>query len=225
MKTVLLTLTYLVGIGELILAIYFWVTNSKSEIRRVMALLAFSTGMWVIASGLTSYVPQTPLTTFYMRLVFIFGALLITALLHLTLVYPTQMIRLDSFHGWLLYLPTIFLSLIMVTSNTIVAGFTGSATDSGRIIPGPIYNLYNMYVFGVYIVAVVLLFYRQRRADGMFKKNLRLIFWSVVIGGIPPVIIDLLIPVFTKGIYPNANYGAISTIIWLGVTTYIVLRK
>lgn len=224
-KDILLTLTYLVGVGELVLAIFFWVTNSKNEIRKVMALLAFSTSIWVITSGLTSYVSQTPVTTFFMRVVFLSGVLLITALLHLTLIYPLQITRLDKIHGWLLYAPAILFSVISFTSNTIVSGFSGSATDSGRIIPGPLYNAYNIYVFGVYLLAVVILFIRRRRSDGIHRTNLSLIFWSVVIGGIPAVIIDLLIPVFSKGIYPNANYGAISTIVWLGATTYIVSRK
>lgn len=225
MKTILLILTYAVGIGELILAIYFWVTNSKSEIRRVMALLAFSTGIWVITSGLTSYVEQNSVTTAFMRIVFLSGALLITALLHLTLVYPTQMAKLDRFHGWLLYLPAIIFGIISLTSNTIVNGFTGSATNSGRIIPGPLYNLYNIFVLGVYILSCVLLYVRKLRADGIHRKNLNLIFWAVVIGGIPAVVVDLIIPIVSKGVYHNASYGAISTVIWLGVMTYIVRRK
>lgn len=225
MKTILLTLTYLVGAGELILAIYFWATNSKNEIRRVMALLAFSTGMWVITSGLTSYVSENTFSVFCMRIVFVSGMLLITALLHLTLVYPTQIQRLDNFHGWLLYLPAIIFGIISLTSNTIVTGFTGSATDTGRIIPGPLYNLYNIVIFGTYILACALLFIRRQKADGIHKKNLNLIFWSVVIGGIPAVIIDLIIPIVSRGVYPNANYGAMSTVIWLGVMTFIVKRK
>ncbi len=225
MKTILLTLTYLVGVGELVLAGFFWISHSKNEIRKVMAMLAFSTSIWVITSGLTSYVSQNPTSTFFMRIVFLSGALLVVALLHLTLIYPIQIVRLDKMHGWLLYTPAILFSIISLTSNTIVLGFTGSATDSGRIIPGPLYNLYNFYVFGLYLLAVIILFVRKRRADGIHRRNLNLIFWSVVIGGIPAVVIDLLIPVFTKGVYPNANYGAISTVIWLGVTTYIIVRK
>jgi len=49
MKTLLLTLTYLVGIGELILAGYFWKTHSGSEIRKVMGMLSMVTGLWVLA--------------------------------------------------------------------------------------------------------------------------------------------------------------------------------
>lgn len=225
MKIVLLSLTYLVGAGELILATYFWVTNSKNEIRRVMALLAFATGVWVVMSGLTSYVPQTPITTIYMRFVFAAGVLLVTALLHLTLVYPFPIVRLDRLHAWLLYVPAIFISFVSFTSNAIVAGFTGSVTDSGRIIPGPLYNSYNVYVFLVFLAAIILLAYRWQKSDGMHRKNLQLLFWSIVIGGMPGVVIDLLIPVLSKGVYPNADYGAISTVLWVGATTYIISAK
>lgn len=224
-KDILLVLTYLVGAGELALAIFFWVTRSGNEIRKVMALLSLSTSIWVVFSGLTSYVVQNPVTTIYMKIVFAAGIFLVTALLHLTLVWPFQVTRLDKLHGWLLYAPAVLFSVISFVSNTIVVGFTGSPTDSGRILPGPLYNAYNICVFGIYLVAVILLFARQRKMDGIHRKNLRLIFWSVVIGGMPAVIIDLIIPIVTVGVYPNANYGAISTIAWLGATTYIVLKR
>lgn len=162
MKTLLLTLTYLVGIGELILAIYFWVTNSKNEIRKVMALLALSTGIWVITSGLTLCVSQTPITTFFMQLVFVSGALLITALLHLSLIFPNKLIQLDPLHGWLLYGPAIVFTLIMFVSDSIVMGFTGSVTDVGRIIPGPLYSLYNLYVFWSLYFSACILFPPQK---------------------------------------------------------------
>ncbi len=225
MKTLLLTASYLVGIGELILAGYFWKTNSKNEIRKVMALLAFSTGVWVLTSAFTSYVSQTPLTTFFMRIVFVSGVILVTALLHLSLIYPFQIARLDRLHRWLLYAPTFQWVFIAFFTNAIVEGFTGSATDSGRIIPGLLYTFYNLYVFGLYLVALVMFFWRMRYTEGQHKQNLELIAWSVFIGGLPAVMIDLLIPVITKGVYPNANYGAISTITWLGVTTYIIRKN
>lgn len=160
-----------------------------------------------------------------MRIVFASGVLLITALLHLALIYPNQLIRLDRFHGWLLYGPAIVFSLISFFSNSIVLGFTGSATDSGRILPGPLYPMYNLFIFAVFIIATVLFFRRGRASEGQHKKNLRLIAWSVLIGGMPAIFIDLLVPIFTVGVYPNANYSAISTICWLGVSTYIVMKK
>lgn len=224
-KTILLTLTYLVGAGELILAVYFWATNSKSEIRRVMALMAFFTGIWVVSSGLTAYIGQNTVTTVYMQIVFVSALFMITALLHVTLIYPTHYLIKDRIHGWLLYVPAMLFSWIMLSSNTIVTGFTGSAIDSGRVIPGPLYSEYNMYIFGLYLLTIILLFVRQRNADGDHKKNILLILYAVGIGAIPAVLIDLIIPVITASIFPNALYGAISTVVWLGAITYILRRR
>lgn len=224
-KTILLTLTYLIGLGEVGLAVFFWATHSKSEIRKVMALLALSTGLWVITSGLTSYVAESAITIFYMKLLFAAAVVLVTALVHLALVYPFQLIRLDRFHTWLLYAPTILWCVISFFSGAITTGFTGSADMVGQVHPGNLYSLYNIYTFLLYFVALIVFIWRWKITEGVHKKNLMLIFLSVLIGGIPAIVIDLLMPLFNSGLYPNVDYGAVSTICWLGVTTYIVVKK
>lgn len=225
MKTFLLSATYLVGAGELLLAVYFWITNSKNEIRRVMAFLAFVTGMWVVLSAATSYVAQTTLTTFYMKLVFVCGVLLVTALLHLILFYPVKLFRMDVIHTILLYVPAVIFSVISLFSNAIVNGFIGSSTESGRIISGQIYSIYNLYLSFVYLACLVILLYRLKSPDGVSRTNLSIIFWSIMLGGLPAVFIDLLIPVFSIGVKPNALFANLATVIWLGATTYVVRRR
>lgn len=225
MKTLLLLLTYLVGTGELILGIYFWKSNNRNEIRRVMALLSLATSLWVICSGLTSYVVQTPLTTIFMQIVFISGAILVTSLVHLALVFPNQLMRFDKIHAWLFYFPTLFWAIIIVFSNTVVIGFSGGATDSGRIMPGPLYAFYNSYVFALYVAAIIIFFKRLHTLDGIHRRNLRLIAWSFVIGGLPAVMIDLIIPIALPNVFPNALFGAIATLVWLGTTAKIILTN
>lgn len=225
MKTLLLTLTYLVGAGELILAIYFWATKSKNEVRKVMALLAFSTGIWVVTNGLTSYVQQTSSNIIFGKLVFISGVVLISSLLHFVLIYPIPLFRMDRWHAILLYVPGILFSIIIATTNAVYKGFTGSTQDSGQVIPGPIYNIYNLYIILLFVASLILLIYRARLSDGLIRRNAIFFFWAVLLGGLPAVIIDLFISSFVRDIKPNALYGVISSVVWLGTTTLIILRK
>lgn len=225
-KTILLTATYLVGIGELILAVFFWATHSKSEIRKVMALLALSTGLWVITSGLTAYRSSDGFIAFTNGMVFLSGALLINLLLQLTLIFPFPIIRFDRLHRILLYIPVLIFGLIAFFTNGLQLGSTGSARNAGQVIPGPVYWVYNVYVLLLYVTIVLLLVWRSRRLDGYHRYINNSLLLGVTIGGIPAVFVDLVVPLFFPSLLEiNYLYGVIFTGVWLGTTTFIITRK
>lgn len=169
-KYILLSLTYLVGIGELILAIFFWVTRSGNEIRKVMALLAFSTGAWVITSAISSYRAQTPLTTFDTSLIFVFGVFLLSSLLHLVVIYPYPIYRFDWLHLVLFYTPATLFSVAAFIPKLILAGFTGGPQNPGVIFPGPLYNLYNVYLLVLFVIVVAVLINRRKNSTGRIEE-------------------------------------------------------
>lgn len=226
MKTLLLTLTYLVGAGELVLAWYFWKTNSGNEIRKVMALLAFSLGMWVITSAFVAYKPDDNLFLILTsRLIFVFGSLLLTSLFHFTLIYPYPVRIFDQYHKILLYIPAVIFSLIAVTSNAIYQGAYASETVAGQVIPGPVYNHYNVYLLLLYVLSIVIMVRRLPTLSGDHQKITRLMITAVIIGGLPAVVIDLVMPLVVPNIVPNSLYGNLFTGVWLGATSYVVMRR
>lgn len=225
MKTILLTLTYLVGVGELILAIYFWATNSKNEIRRVLGFLAMSTAFWVICSAFIGYRVDTPSALLLNRVVFVFGIFLISAFVHFASIFPYRLFNIDKLHIILFYIPAALFSLLSLTTTTAISSvYMTGPNDPGQIIGGPIYGWYNLYVAVLYVIGVIILFFQRKRADGAQKNNLSLLVTAFIIGGIPAVYLDLIIPFFQL-INPNYLYGNIITAVWLGATTYIVLKK
>lgn len=225
MKEFLLITTYLVGAGELFLAGYFWKTNSGNEIRKLMTLLSFSTGMWVILSAVTSYVPYSSLGHYEMALVYIFGALLLTTLLHLSLIMPFPLLRLDRLHIVLMYFPLAFLSYMLLFSETIVESFVGTPTWAGIVIGGPLFSMYNVYLLLLFILAASIILYRLRRLGGFQKKNMQIFFWSLLFGGLPAVVLYLVLPNFIPDLDINTLFGVIPSVIWVGGTGYIVTRK
>jgi len=224
-KTILLTLTYLVGAGELILAIYFWATHSKSEIRKVIALLAFSTGIWVVLSAATSYISYSSFGYLLMALVYIFGLILITTLLYLILIMPFPLLKFDKIHKLLMYFPVLIFGFMLIYSKTIIESFTGSATLVGKIIGGPLYGLYNFYLVLIFLTSVVLAFARIKKLDGIHKRNMVILIWSVILGGTPAIILYLIFPIVAPSININDLIGVIPSFIWVGGVTYIALKK
>ncbi len=224
MKTLLLTLTYLVGAGELVLAWYFWKTNSGNEIRKVMAFLALVTALWVITTASITYTEPSAAAQVRSDFVYSFGILIVTALFHFALVFPWPTLRLDWLHYVLLYGSAVIFGYINFITNDIVAQFISSATLSGKWLGGPLFPLYNSYLLLAYLAALFILFKKYKRSDGIHRINLRIVLWSVIIGGAPAVIADLVVPLlFQFAIYPLI--GTLSTVFWLGGTAYILVRK
>lgn len=224
MKTALLTATYLVGIGELILAGYFWKTRSGQEIRKIMTVFALATGIWVISSALVSYRESSFFVDVNVRIIFIAGALLLTSLLRLAILLPYKTFTFDRLHAFLLYVPVLLITYMMIVGETIVRGYQVTPHDVGVVIPGPLYSMYNGYLLLVYLASLWILLMKYRSTDGSARRLTELVLWSIIIGGLPAVLIDLIIPLFSD-VYINSLTGNLFTAVWLGVTSYIVIKK
>jgi hypothetical protein len=225
MKTLLLSLTYAVGIGELILAGYFWVTNSKNEIRRVMALLAMVTGLWCIGSAFVAYATVTSSVMFFLKLVYIFGMLITTSLLHFVILFPFPLFTIDRYHKILAYIPITVFSGIILFSNLVVSSYLSSYSIAGDTIGGPLFTLYNYLLTALFVVVVALLIYRFRSTDGSSKKNVLIILISVLLGGLPAVLNDLIFYSVDISLRINTLVVNLTTVAWLISTTYIVRKK
>lgn len=223
MKTILLTATYLVGIGELILAVFFWVTHSKSEIRKVMALLALSTGMWAITNAFTSYTEPSPWVDWNLKITFFAGTIIVSALVHFAAIFPYRHFQFDRLHTFLLYLPAILLGTIVLTTNTIVSSYIVGVDNPGYLIPGPLFSLFQIVISAYYIVAVGILMRKIRRLDGMHKINTKLILFGIALGGLPAVILNLWFAFFGSEV--NPLIAVFFSIFWVGFTTYIIIKK
>ena len=220
----LVILTYIIGAGELLLAMYFLKTNSGVTIRKVMSLLCASTGAWVVTSAFVSYKPNSILVDTIGNFVFFGGLMLLTTLVWLVFIYPNPIVRFDALHVILLYVPVAIFTVILFTTKTILAGTIADANSVGVTIPGPVYWIYNAYHLVLYTVAVSVLIFKSQRYSGYNKRNILIILAALILGGLPGVFLDLIAPFFN--LY-NVNYlyGNLASVFWLGGVTYILISK
>lgn len=225
MKEILIAACYIVAALEVVLGVYFWVTNSGNEIRKVMVALSFFTGLWVFFSTFASYKPYSDHDYIYSALTYIFGILVTTSVLHLSFVFPYKLFQVDRFHVFLLYLPALIFTGQLLFTRSIVAGYSGSEIESGSIIGGPGFLIYNLFLFGQYIVALFLLAQKALRSTDFLRRLIILVIFSLLAGGLPAVISYLILPTFFGGVIVNSLFGVLLTFIWVGVTSYIVIKK
>lgn len=223
MKTFLLTATYLVGIGELILAWYFWKTNSKNEIRRVMAAISAFVGFWVLSIATTVAVPEMFSKGLMIDATYLFGVLLTTSVLWLAIVFPYRSFTFDQIHSSLLFLPCVLFAYFLFVSDTIVQQYIPKGL-SGVYIEGKLFPVFGLYLTVQYIAALLLMVDKLKRSDGIHRTMLRISLGSLLVGGSPAVLANLFIPVFSgEGTLPFV--GTLSTAVWFGATTYAVTRR
>jgi len=190
-----------------------------------MALFALSVALWVLFSAFVAYKSHSDSREVINKLIYFFGIFLVTSLLHLVCVFPYPFRILDVFHKVMLYVPAVIFSYIALTTDTIVSGFYASEAFAGLVVKGPVYNLYNSYLFLLYILSVSLLSYRIQKFDGVHLRYAKYLLSGIVVGGLPAVIIDLILPMVAPRILPNYLWGNLFTSVWLGVTLYAVRRR
>ncbi len=218
------TIATLIGIGELLLAFYFWYTNSGSRIRWTVGLVAFSTGTWVILNVLTSYTDRTALTDALIPILFFDVVVLFLAIVHLSLDFPYPMFRIDRLHLLLLYFPVLSIfAYVTFFTDGLVREYYLDRTSPGYIIPGDFYPLFAGVVLVGLVSSIGLLLYKLRRTTGTHHRNVLLVLLSILIPGI-----SALYFVLTReavGASYNSLITPITTGVWLGITSYIVVKK
>lgn len=224
MKTALLVFSYVVGLGELLLAWYFWKTRFGDAIRKSMSFLALSTALWVLSTSLGAYATPSPMVEIIARLTYVFGIMLVTGLWVFSIFFPFPSIRLDRLHYVLLFTPVVIFSVALLFTETVIERYVSGLTTQGIWYGGPLYNIYNVYLLVLFFSALIILVRKLRRSDGMMLVNLKAVIWSIFLGGMPAVFVDLVTPLY-KNAASTPLIGVVSTVIWLGVTTYIVVRK
>lgn len=220
----LVLLTYITGLGEILLSAYFIKTNSGSEIRKVMALLCASTGLWVLLCAYEAYRPETVINHAINNLLFVAGLILLTTLLYLVIIFPYRMRYFDSLHVVMMYVPVILFTVILFGTKTIVVKTVADAQNVGITNPGPIYLIYNLYLIFLYLFSIGLLALRSTKLSGFQRRNVLIFLVSLLLGGLPAVAIDLFAPFI--GLYQlNYLYGNLASVFWLGGVTYILTAK
>lgn len=223
MKTPLLTLTYLVGIGELILAVFFWMTRGNNQVRRVICLIAFSLGVWVLLNALTAYQNPSKAIDFASSFIYLSVVVFVTAAVHFALLFPIPFVRLDRLHVFLLYLPASLSIYPIFFTRTIVRGYVLNPSISGYSLPGPLYGEFSTFLTVVLIITLWLLARQVMRTDGVLRRNATIVFWSLlvpIVGGI-----GYNLPHELRGTEYNSLVAPLLTSFWVILTSYIVLRK
>lgn len=88
---------------------------------------------------------------------------------------------------------------------------------------GPLWFLFDIPFFGFVCAGLIILFKKLSRAtDLLERKHLKIMFWSLLLGFIPPMITDVILP--RLGYFALTWIGPVSGIMWVFVVSYAIVR-
>lgn len=223
MKTVLLALAYSIGLVELGFALFFWKTNGGNQTRRVAGTLAFAMSAWVILNALTAYREPSAFVDGAFPFVYVSVLVAVTAMVHLALLFPIPLVRIDRLHVFLLYLPTLLLLYPLFGTETVVSGYELNSQISGYATPGPIYPLFSAIVVVGFLLTSALLMKQIRRTDGVLRRNATIVLGSLFVPVLSGIVYNL--PHELRGTAYNSMLVPLLTGFWALLTGIIVIKK
>lgn len=219
----------IIGLIELGVAIYFWRT-AGDRVRRYFAVFAFGTATWVASVGLmrlmNSFLPYPAHQTIWLLTHFAFWGpvILLPSLLMISWLfpYPSRKIAFDEYV--LFWTPIIVFGYLFFFTHSIVTTLAVDSNSAVKALRGPLDGVYTFFVTFYWLWAMVNLVLKLRSATGMHHWLLKAFIGGIAGSGVIGIFTNAILP--TVYGYQELWYlGPEASIIWLGITGYVLVKK
>ena len=204
------------------LALGFFVIfqNKRSKINVSFGLFAISVALWIFTNFMAEVSKSDSALIFWNRAAIIPAAFLPYILLYFSTIFPTETKTWSRKLWLLLSLPLCVIIFLTPTSYNIESV---ELTAQGQNITfGFLYNFLFVYFISYITAALYNLYKRYRKSLGLQKLQLRYLFWSLSISLLFGAVTNLILPVL--GSSALVAFGALSPIIFVGFTSYAIVR-
>ena len=204
-----------------IVGVYVFVRNPKGRINKVFGLLVLIIIFWVAGNILTAEASSVVTASMWSR--FIFGVVLLlpVILVYFSWVFPYESKQIGGRDTLLLFIPIVFL-FITLTTKFVVKDLDGTGWYAKTIFGQGLY-IYILIFLGYWIWALVNLFNKYKKSDGIHRWQLRNILWGIIPTSVIGIISSLILP-----LYGNQNYlwlTLFALFIFIFFTSYIIFKK
>ncbi len=159
---------------------------------------------------------------FWSRILYISATMISSSFLLFTYIFPFGIFKLDKIKTALIFAPNIILIFLILFSNEIIESVTVNYSEENTIIFGSLYLAYICYILIYFFLGFWNLFNSYRKSSGLYRAQLRYVFIGFFISANIAFITNLLMPWMEN---TSLNWaGQVSTMLWVGFTTYAILR-
>ncbi|MFA6512443.1 MAG: histidine kinase N-terminal 7TM domain-containing protein [Patescibacteria group bacterium] len=202
----------------------FIFTRYQRESRIIMyGMFALMVGGWVLLNGVGLLFERGGATSdFFGRSAFVFAAFIFPFMYVFSVLFPFPSARIDGRFVFLALLPAILLSALAYFTDALIQGF--DLTRYAQTIPGEGFWLYVLYILIFFGLILAELLGKFRRSDGIHRWQLKYLIIVIALSGFIGIITVLILP-YIWYFDSLAWIGPCSSIIWLGGSMYIVMKR
>jgi len=215
-QKILLSFAFLVNLGLGILV--YIKAGSNKRVNITFSILAWASAGWALSVFMIYFFKDQPLMLFWGRMSFTTSAIIPTAFLLFTILFPRELRRINSFKAILLFLPAI-LFLVLSFSNKIV---TSLGDGPQMFIYGSFYPFFSAYLTGYILLGFLILIKTFRNTIGFERLQVKYCLLGMFFTSSLGLLSNLFLPMM--GVSKFNWLGPSLTMIMVGFTTYSILK-
>jgi len=218
-----------------IYAIIIWITaviiasldliiilGSRNLSSKTFAFLSFITAIWVVSQGFFASTDSIAISNVLIRLQYFLGLIITIGFYHFSIIYPydtkpSKKQAILSVVVAIIFGYLYFFSNFLIVNTTYIGGIGKWAWEFGSF-----HWLFEISFCALWIVALSKLYKAYRKSTGKLRPNLKNMFWALFLGIIPPTAVNIILPL--TGYYNLNWFGPISSIIWIFIVAYSIMR-
>lgn len=214
-----------IAILELILGIYILSRRPRSAVSVSFAIFCFSVALWVFSNGF-GYVATTKMYQwFWWNLTFPAASAIVSVFLFFSWIFPykSKLIRVKDY--LLVITPALFFSALLIFTDWFIKDIN-YAKSPPQFVFGPFFHVFGVYFLIYWIGAFINLLLKYKKSDGIHRWQLKYLLWGLAFSSVFGMATNLLLPWVMNLITFYYDFiGPASSIIWLGMVSYIIWKK
>lgn len=212
---------FLIAALEVMLAFYFVAKYRKTTSIRWYIVVILGIVGYVVSNAITYIQLDAPI---YSHLLQWFSGVVVTAAFLLFAInFPYRRSSTDAFESMLFWVPVCIFFVLIFFSHQFITTLDYSVTPAKQNYGGSVLSF--AAFFSLYwIMFVYILIRKLQHSDGIHHWQIRtFLFGAIALPLIASSVFDVFLPILG-----NVSYGWVgpeASIIWLGFTSYIILKK
>ncbi len=194
LHNIFIILNLIFAVASATVGILFFIHGIKKISNFLLLLISVAIGGW--SGSLALFYAEQSLTNFqglFTILPYFFLGMFSFALLFFVLDFTQNRFFLLRQKNILLFFPFIVVSLVLFLKPEYIVSLTSTVDN---FVPGPLYNLFILYIVLYVFVSCYLLFKKYMKSAGIFKTILRSIVITLVLANSGILIVDILLPYY-----------------------------
>lgn len=202
------------------LSVFVFLNNRKNPTNVSFSIFSIGVSLWVFTNFLADISTSDASYSFWAKSTIIGPAILPVALLYFSRVFPEKAKIWPRWVWLVLGLPLISIWALSPTSLNIKEA---KVTTTGQITEfGDLYTILFIYFVLYFGLAFFFLFRSYRNSIGLYKLQLRYLFWSLISAVFLGVLANLIFPIL--GVSAFVSLGPLSSLLFVSATSYAIVR-